>query len=134
MKAQMSRLRYVRRKALVVALILVGAIGTLAQADNFSSVYYDARTDELVVTMIYRGTNPDHRFSLQWDPCEPLDEQQGAYQIAAEVLDDQWNDAARTDYAKTVRFSLADLQCRPAQVTLRTAPRFYTTVFVPNAS
>ena len=101
------------------------------QADTFSSAYYDAKTDELVVTMIYRGTNPDHEFSIQWGDCQPLGDDGTKHQIAAEVLDRQWNDTAQQSYTKTVRFGLASVSCRPATVTLRTAPRFEMTLEIP---
>lgn len=101
-----------------------------AWADNFASVSYDARNDQLVVSIFYRGTNPDHTFSLKWGQCkEPQDG--GAREIVAEVLDSQWNDVASRDYKKTTKFSLADLRCRPAKVTLRTAPRYYYTLQIP---
>jgi hypothetical protein len=115
------------------ALLFVLATSMLAhaaRADNFSRVYYDARQDQLVVTMIYRGTNPDHTFSLKWGQCT---ETQGSnlHEVAVEVLDSQWQDAARRDFKKTVRFGLAGIPCRPAKVTLRTAPRFIYTLLIP---
>jgi hypothetical protein len=80
--------------------------------------------------MAYRGTNPDHTFSLQWGPCQtPADA--GEPEIVAEVLDSQWQDAARQSFKKTTRFSLADLPCRPVKLTLRTAPRFYVALRIP---
>jgi hypothetical protein len=88
-------------------------------ADSFSSAYYDQKTDELVVTMIYRGTNPDHQFSIQWDQCQAPGDAANTQQIVAEVSDSQWNDNAQHTYTKTVRFSLADLHCRPATDTAR---------------
>lgn len=96
--------------------------------DNFSNIFYDAETDEAVVTMLYRGTNPDHTFSLKWGECQELS---GGKGIVAEVLDNQWRDAARREYKKTVRFSLAGLVCRPAKLTLRTAPRFDVAITIP---
>jgi hypothetical protein len=103
-----------------------------AQADTFSRVIYDNRKDELVITMRYRGTNPDHTFSLRWGPCKetadsPLRE------VVAEVLDNQWQDEERADFEKTTRFSLTDLPCRPAALTLRTAPRLFYTLLIPSA-
>lgn len=86
------------------------------------------------MTLFYRGTNPDHVFRLQWGACRPLGDTGSVSQIAAEVLDAQWNDAALHNYKRTVRFSLAGLRCRPAEVTLRTAPRFYYTLLVPAAA
>jgi hypothetical protein len=99
-------------------------------ADNFSRVYYDASTDELVVRMIYRGTNPDHAFSLQWGPCKTTPDGVPS-EIVAEVLDSQWQDKAQRDYRKTFRVKLADVSCRPSKLTLRTAPRFYYTLLIP---
>jgi hypothetical protein len=100
-------------------------------AASFSSAHYDAKTNELVVTMNYGGSNPDHQFSIQWGQCQPLGDDGTQHQIAAQVLDSQWNDAERQTFTKTVRFSLAGLNCRPATVTLRTAPRFEYTLHIP---
>ena len=102
-------------------------------AASFGPVRYDAHSDELIVTMIYDGTNPDHHFSIQWGPCRKVDQQdQPAHQlIDVSILDDQWNDAATRSYTKTVRVPLGALSCRPATVTLRTAPDFYESLEVP---
>jgi hypothetical protein len=101
-----------------------------AQADNFANVYYEARRDQLVVTVSYRGTNPDHTFSLKWGQCKDLTAA-GGREIVAEVLDSQWQDAEQHHFNKTTRFNLADLRCRPAKLTLRTAPRFFYTLRIP---
>jgi hypothetical protein len=98
-------------------------------AATFSSAYYDPHTNELVVTLIYGGSNPDHQFSLQWGQCQPLGDT--AHQIVVEVLDSQWNDAAKQDFTKTVRFGLASMHCRPATITLWTAPRYEYTLQIP---
>jgi len=101
-----------------------------ARADNFANAYYDSRKDQVVVTMFYRGTNPDHTFSLKWGRCkESADGSER--EIVAEVLDSQWQDAATEDFKKTTRFGLESLHCRPAKLTLRTAPRFYYTLLIP---
>lgn len=111
--------------------LATGLLSFSARADNFVDAHYDAQTDDLVVTMRYRGTNPDHGFTIRWGRCKPADS--GAdQQISAVVLDDQWNDAARTPFTKTARFSVATLTCRPAHVTLHTAPRFYYQVDIPS--
>jgi hypothetical protein len=102
-----------------------------ARADNFGGVRYDRQRDQLVVTMIYRGTNPNHKFSLKWGECEA--NQTGDLPgVTGEILDDQFIDPEEQDFRKTVRFSLAGLPCpRPASVTLRTAPRFFYTLTIP---
>ena len=120
----------------ITARGLVAAISTLvgaatACADTFSSAHYDPQTDELVVTMVYGGTSPSHAFSLQWGKCRVLTPGDGEHQISAQILDSQWRDAARRDFTKTVRFSLNGVECRPAEVTLHTAPRFYYRLHIP---
>ena len=104
-----------------------------AQADTFSRVTYDRGKDQLVVTMRYRGTNPDHTFSLQWGHCKGMAGSQ-LHEIVVDVLDSQWQDEERDDFKKTTRFGLADLSCRPATLTLRTAPRYFYTLLIPAAA
>jgi hypothetical protein len=103
-----------------------------ASAENFGRISYDAAANQLVVTMLYRGTNPDHDFSLQWGECKMLPD--GTNEIVAEVLDSQARDAARQDFRKTVHLSLDGMSnCRPAKLTLRAAPRSYFSMRVPAA-
>jgi hypothetical protein len=121
------------------SLIVFGSLGAAASAllalsahaDNFGRVRYDGQSDRLIVTMIYRGSNPNHAFSLKWGECQA--NQSGSLPgVTAEVLDDQFNDVAQQDYKKTMRFSLAGMPCpRPAAVTLKTAPRFFYTLTIP---
>jgi hypothetical protein len=101
-----------------------------AQAATFSSAHYDPKTNELVVTMIYGGTNPNHQFSVQWGTCRALGNN-GNHQIVADVLDSQWDDAAQQQFTTTVHFSLAGVNCLPAAITLRTAPKYEYTLQVP---
>ena len=101
-----------------------------AHADDFSKAYYDSRVDQLVVSMIYSGTNPKHTFTLQWGQCQDVNGS-NLHEVAVQVLDSQWQDEALRPYRKTVRFSLAGIPCRPAKVTLRTAPRFIYSVLIP---
>jgi hypothetical protein len=111
--------------------LLAMACAGLVPADNFVSAVYDPKTDELVVTLAYRGTNPDHAFTLQWGSCRQADD--GSNELDADVLDSQADDAAHDPYKTTTRFSLDDIPCRPATLTLRTAPRFIYTVKIPDA-
>ena len=110
--------------------LAVATLTTAVRADTIANAYYDARKDQIVVSIIYRGTNPDHTFSLKWGQCKGSADG-SAREIVAEVLDSQWQDAATQDFKKTTRFSLDKLQCRPAKLTLRTAPRFYFTLQIP---
>ena len=120
-----ARLRGCCRAAALYLLAM-----SAAQGATFSSVHYDPNTNDLVVTMIYDGTNPNHRFSVQWGTCRPLGHD-GNHQIAADVLDSQWDDAAQRQFTVTVRFSLAGVNCLPAAITLRTAPKYEYTLQVP---
>jgi hypothetical protein len=121
----------IRRYCGLAAITALCAAGT-ASAENFGSVSYDAKSDQLVVTMLYRGTNADHEFSLQWGECKMLPD--GTTEIVADVLDSQARDAAREDFRKTVRLSLGGMaNCRPATLTLRAAPRSYFSMPIPAA-
>jgi hypothetical protein len=83
--------------------------------------------------MRYRGTNPDHTFSLRWGQCK---ETAGSelHEIVVEVLDSQWQDEEGADFKKTIRFGLTDVSCRPATLTLRTAPRYFYIMLIPAAA
>ena len=124
--------RRVLVQACAAASILVSGLflmGRSAPADSFAGARYDAKTDELVVRMQYRGTNPNHNFSVRWGQCRQTD--QGAT-LDADVLDDQARDVERQSYTKTVRLDLSALACRPVRLTLRTAPRFFYQVVIPD--
>ena len=118
-----------RYAGIVAALSLLAASAAYAAA--LSSVAYDPKTDELIVPMSYQGTNPDHQFSVQWGDCQTVGDGGNTHQIVGVVLDSQWNDDALREFTKTVRFSLAGVNCRPATVTLRSAPRFEYTFQIP---
>jgi hypothetical protein len=65
-----TRLRPGDRCARWTARALGTGVATLmlplcVHANTFSGAYYNARTDQLVVSMIYSGTNPKHAFTLQ---------------------------------------------------------------------
>jgi hypothetical protein len=111
------------------AVLLLPAVSAL-QAATFASVQYDSGRNELVVTLNYGGSNPNHQFSAQWGACRKLGSQ-GNHQIVADLLDDQWNDAAQQTFTTTVHVSLAGLDCHPALVTLRSAPKYEYTIQIP---
>ena len=117
---------------ILLAGLVAGALASAARADSLANVYYSARTDQLVVTMVYRGTNSRHKFTLNWGQCKNL-ANDGSGELDAEILDSQYQDVETRDFKKTTRFSLADIPCRPATLTLRSAPRFLATVRIPKA-
>jgi len=53
--------------------------------------YYDSRVDQLVVSMIYSGTNPKHTFTLRWGQCQDVNGS-NLHEVAVQVLDSQWQD------------------------------------------
>lgn len=118
-----------RLAALLTALVTL-QVGAAAAAANFLDARYDQNEDDLVVTLAYRGTNPNHTFTIEWGACNQ-DGVAGSHEISARVLDSQWNDLARQSFTKTVRFDLRNLRCRPALVTLFTAAQFRISVRVP---
>lgn len=125
----MTTMKLTHITVVILTLVASAPIGS-ASADAFARAYFDAVSDELVVTFIYQGTNPDHTFSLAWGKCRNANTK-GMHQLAVRVLDSQWSDAALRDYQKTVRFNLSKLKCRPAELTLLTAPRFRYTLLIP---
>jgi hypothetical protein len=87
-------------------------------------VRYDPKSNQLVVTMIYEGTNPNHHFSIQWHPCRTLQgfDQPKQQLVDVWIFDDQGDDAAKVSYQKTIIVPLSALPCRPATLTLWTNP------------
>jgi hypothetical protein len=115
----------------LVPVASAALLSLAAHADNFGGVRYSRQRDQLVVTMLYRGTNPNHKFSVKWGECRP-NQEGGLPGVTGEILDDQFDDREEQDFKKNVRFSLAGLPCpRPVNVTLRTAPRFFYTLTIP---
>ncbi len=122
-------------RILALATLLATASAP-AMADWFGPVRYDPKGDQLIITVMYDGTNSHHHLSVQWGSCLKLDQpravgpnghplEQPPHQIELDILDDQGNDAAKKSYTKTITVPLADLSCRPARVTLLTEPRPY---------
>ena len=113
-------------RAVTLGLLTASA----AQAASFSSVGFDPGRNELIVTMTYDGSNPDHQFTVQWGTCRKLGDD-GNHQIVANLLDNQWDDIAQQTFTTIVHVSLAKVNCHPALVTLRTAPKYEYNVQIP---
>jgi len=98
------------------------------------NVYYDpGPPDELVIVVLYRGTNPDHQFSLEMGGRVSIVAATGTRSSLNYWTNNTKMPRGRTT-GKTVRMSLAGMDCRPAAVTLRTAPRFDYTLTVSGAA
>ena len=125
----------VRRLLVLCAFAPLGcllATSHPASADNFGPSYYDRATNELVVTMLYGGTNPNHKFTLKWGACQFDDSGRRMPLVNADILDDQFNDTEQQQYTIVTRLSLADMPCpRPASVTVSTAPGFSFELVIP---
>ena len=119
-------------KIAFAAATLTAAAAVLA--DTLGPVRYDPNGDQLVITMIYDGTNPNHHFSFQWGRCRKVIDQLGgpAHQtIGLSIFDDQGNDAAKESFTTSVKVPLAGISCRPATVVLRSPPRQTTSIDIP---
>jgi hypothetical protein len=110
------------------------AAATAVLAEDFGPASYDKKSDELVVTVYYEGTNPNHHFSIQWGPCRELIEQLHEPPrkiIEVDLVDDQGNDEAVKSYTQTVRIPLTGVTCRPSTVTLWIQPNSTTGIDIP---
>ena len=119
---------------LAIILSFTIATTTVAKADTFGAVHYDPQTNQILVIIHYRGTNPNHHFSIQWGRCRKLHGQlhgPAPRAIDLGILDEQGNDAARKPYTKLVEVPLAGISCRPAMVTLWTPPNQYRSIAIP---
>ncbi len=88
----------------VVASLVALLTTTVGKADDFGPVRYDPNSDQLIVTMIYDGTNPNHHFSVKWGQCRKLQgfDQPTQELIEVWILDDQGDDAAKKNFKKTL--------------------------------
>ena len=125
----------VRRLLLPAALVPLAcllAVPRPAGADNFGPSHYDPATDEIVITMLYGGTNANHTFTIKWGTCEVDDSGRRMPLVNADVLDDQFNDIEQQQYKIVVHLSLAGMPCaRPAIVTLSSPPGSSIRLVIP---
>ena len=113
-------------------LAYVLAMSRPASADNLGLNHFDSATNELVVTILYGGTNSNHKFTLKWGPCQIDESGHRMPLVNADILDDQFNDVEQQQYTLVKRFSLADMPCpRPAKVSVSTAPGFSFELIIP---
>lgn len=105
--------------------LLVLALAALpVQAADIVGAGYDAKADEIVVDIVYRGTQPGHRFAVEWGPCTETG-------VAARLVDTQGSDIAKDEFRVRERIGLGGLPCRPAVVTLRLGKVSHARVQVP---
>lgn len=106
---------------------LLATLFAPAFAADILEASYNAARDEIEVEIAYRGTNPDHEFTVQWGECS----RESPPRTVGRLIDRQGRDAAREDYRASARISLEEIPCRPAIVTLRLGRTAHTNVFVP---
>ena len=124
------RLENFRSCLLIAVAVAMATVNATVMAATFGAVRYDPSGDQLIVTMIYDGTKPNHHFSIHWDTCRK-DDQPVRQTIGVNILDDDYNDAATKTYTETLTVPIATLSCRPATVVLWTPPRSTTSVDIP---
>jgi hypothetical protein len=128
-RATSGRLQHSRLSLLATSFLLALLCALPALAIIVDGLRYDAARDQLVMTIAYRGTNPDHRFSVQWDDCKRLDDERS--QILGLLIDSQPKDLARQEFKTPFKIDLRDFSCRPARVTIRTSAGFFMSVDIP---
>jgi hypothetical protein len=122
---------------LIACLVAVATASAAAVAGDFGPVHYDLKTDQLIVTVRYDGTNPNHHFSIRRGRCRELIDQlhEPPHKvIEMDILDDQGNDAAVRSFTRIVKIPLPGLSCRPSTVTLWTpggTAGFSTSIAIP---
>jgi hypothetical protein len=112
----------------ILAFAAAVLFATQVHAQIIAGAVYDPVRDQLVADLVYQGTNPNHPFSLAWGECgggEP------PYEVEARVIDKQGDDIADQEFRVRRRFSLQDLKCRPALLTLRMGRHVFSPVFIP---
>jgi hypothetical protein len=122
----------IKRVAGVIAIAIMGTCAATANATNLLELTHDAETDALVLKVAYRGSHDNHPFSLEWGECK--DYAFGTpHQIGAQLVDRDFDDSGPTEFKQTLKFSIADLKCRPSKLTIRTSTGVYRTILVPEA-
>jgi hypothetical protein len=104
----------------------------VASAQTLVDAHYSRSQDALVVEIAYQGTNPNHEFSIVWDACQANGN--GRQAVVGRLIDSQGNDTAQKEFQVRRRFALAEIPCRPADVTLRLGPVSNRSVAVPAAA
>jgi hypothetical protein len=113
----MSLIRLAAAAILALAALPAGAADIVGAS-------YDLVADEIVVDIVYRGTQPGHQFAVEWGSC-------GETGVAARLVDQHGGDLAKEEFRVRSRIGLGGLPCRPAVVTLRLGKVSHARVRVP---
>ena len=115
----------------VAAMAAALTFASQAQAANLLAMSYDKSTDQLVLKVAYRGTHDQHNFTVNWEGCQDYASVDARYQIMGNLVDGDPDDHGAGEYTKDLRVSIADIECRPVKLTIRTSPGFFRTIIVP---
>ena len=86
-----------------------------AFAYEIESVKYNSSTNQISVTLSFDGGNEQHVFTPAFDPCDKTTD---PYGLAVRLEDSGWEDTGTEPQEWTVVFSLEDLSCLPAELTV----------------
>jgi hypothetical protein len=101
-----------------------------AHSMNLIDASYDASADELVLRIAYRGTHPDHTFTVSWERCRVMND--GHQEILGIIMDSDPRDPAELEFQRTERISLQGFACRPAIIAVGLAsPLYRRTLAIP---
>jgi hypothetical protein len=107
--------------------LLAAMLALPLHAADILEAGYNAARDQIEVDIAYRGTHPDHEFTVQWGECSG----ESPPRLVGRLVDRHGGDAAREDYRTKERVALGAIPCRPAIVTLRLGRVAHAEVFVP---
>lgn len=109
-------------RAIVIAALALAGLPALAA--DIVGANYDPAQDAIVVDIVYLGTQPGHKFTVEWGPCSDTG-------VAGRLVDQQGGDLAKEEFHVRSRIGLGGLPCRPAEVTLRLGKVSHARVRVP---
>ena len=107
-------------------------MGATAACGEVSHAYYSSRTDQLVVTLSFKGTSRDHIFSIRWANCLNLADGSGST-VMADIVDHTPAERPDARFITLRRFDLASVS-RQGRVTLFMAPSSHYILRIPARS
>lgn len=102
-------------------------LGSQAMATEIITAGFDAKSKTISLELAFIGGTKPHNFSLEYEPCRVLN---GNYEVAARLLDEGHDDLGQQELFQTVEFSVADLACKPAWLTVRSGRFSHKTLWI----
>lgn len=113
-------------KSLIVA-VLLSIFSLQAFATSITGAEYDSGAEVLTLSLSYRGGLKTHEYSLEYDSCQSVG---GVKEVAARLIDTGHDDTGSQEISQTAQFSLKDLACKPAWLTVRTGRYSFITIWI----